>query len=454
MRRSRARSIPARPRMAPPPSRARRSGFARGDERGFGMIELIIAMMIFTVMIGGITVSLGAGFALARNNRERSVAANLASDEMDDIRQVDFTTLHAGFTTKNVSVDGVTFTVDRNLEWVNTNATTGACDSSTSTPQVMRVTVEVSWTNMKAIQPVRTSTVLAPPIGSYSSSEGHIAVKVRDSDAQPSSGVPVSVVNNGLGVNQSINTTDASASSPGCAFFGFLAPATYTVSLNTSGYVDRQGTVNPSKSVGVVAGQIASVAFDYDRAASLALTLVGQNGGTPANAVPVTLGNTGYVPSGWKVFNGTGATRTLANLYPFSDGYEAWAGDCADADPEGKDASGDPYWPGAVRSDPFAVDPNTTTTGTVTMPTVQVNFTRASGTTAVNLVAVHASGDPRCSSGSTLTAATFTVSGSTTIALPYGTWTLQISGKTPVGSWPTVTLDPRSSSTVNANVNI
>ncbi len=452
--RSANRSSPAHPRRAARPPRARRPWHARGDERGFGLIELIIAMSVFTIMIGGITVSLGAGFALARNNRERSVAANLASDEMDDIRQTDFTKLTAGFTTKNVAVDGVTFAVDRNLEWVNTNATTGACDSSTSQPQVMRATVEVSWTNMRAIQPVRTSTELAPPIGSYSSNLGHIAVKVRNSDAQPSSGVPVSVVNNSLAVNQSLNTTDASSSSPGCAFFGFLTPATYTVGLNSAGYVDRQGTVNPSKSVGVVAGQIASVAFDYDRAASLALTLVGQNGGTPANAVAVSLGNTGYVPSGWKVFTGTGASRTLSNLYPYNDGYDAWAGDCADADPEGTNASGVAYWPGAARPDPFGVDPNNTTSGTITMPTVQVNFTRASGTSAVSLVAVHASGDPRCTSGETLTLASLTTSGTTTVALPYGTWTLQVSGKSPVGSWPVVTLDPRSAATTNANVSI
>ena len=160
------------------------------------------------------------------------------------------------------------------------------------------------------------------------------------------------------------------------------------------------------------------------------------------------------MPSGGKVFSGTGATRTLTNLYPFNDGYDAWAGDCADADPEGTDASGVLYWPGATRPDTFAVDPNTATSGTITMPTVQVNFTRASGTTSVNVVAVHASGDPRCASGETLTVASFTTNGSTTVALPYGTWTLQVTGKTPVGSWPVVTLDPRSSSTVTANVNI
>jgi len=48
----------------------------------------------------------------------------------------------------------------------------------------------------------------------------------------------------------------------------------------------------------------------------------------------------------------------------------------------------------------------------------------------------------------------FTVNASTTVALPYGTWTLQITGKTPVGSWPVVTLDPRVATTATANVKI
>ena len=84
---------------------------------------------------------------------------------------------------------------------------------------------------------------------------------------------------------------------------------------------------------------------------------------------------------------------------------------------------------------------------------MQVNFTRTSGSTSVTLVAVHAA-DPKCASGETLTAATFTVNASTTIALPYGTWSLQISGKSPVGSWPTVALDPRVATTAVANVKI
>jgi len=156
------------------------------------------------------------------------------------------------------------------------------------------------------------------------------------------------------------------------------------------------------------------------------------------------------------VFSGTGATRTLSSLFPFSDGYDAWAGDCADADPEGKNASNVSYWPGASRDNPLNVDPAVATSGTVDAATVLVNFTRNSGSGSVTVNAVHAA-DPNCASGETLaTAATFTVNSATptAIALPYGTWTLQIPGKTPVGSWPTVVLDPRASGPVSATVKI
>jgi len=62
------------------------------------------------------------------------------------------------------------------------------------------------------------------------------------------------------------------------------------------------------------------MAFVYDRAATLNLTIAGVNGGTPANAMAVSLGNTAYLPAGVKAFAGTGTSRTITNLFPFNDG--------------------------------------------------------------------------------------------------------------------------------------
>ncbi|MGZ6887450.1 MAG: prepilin-type N-terminal cleavage/methylation domain-containing protein [Acidimicrobiia bacterium] len=419
---------------------------------GFGLIELIVSLSVFSILFGGVIVTLTAGLGLARSNRERTVAANLASQDLDAVRQADFGDLTPGLSNSNVSVDGVNFTVARNLEWVNASSSSGECDSSGGVPQVLRATVAVSWTNMKTVQPVRTSTVLSPPIGSYDANLGHIAVRVRDSGAAPLGGVPVRVV--GSGYDETQTTTGTYAASPGCAFFGFLGPGSYTVTLGTAGYVDRQGAVSPSQMVGVNSGQVASVAFDYDQASTLTLTVTGVNGGTPAAAMAVSLGNTGFLPAGVKAFSGTGATRTLANLFPYTNGYTAWTGDCSDADPEGKNSSGVRYWPSAVRDDAFEVDGGTTTVGTVAAGSVQVNYNRASGSGTVTIVAVHGN-DTLCPTGETLTLTTFsTNTGSLLVALPFGTWTIKASGKTPVGSWPTVSLDPTSTTTATANVNI
>ena len=379
----------------------------RRDEQGFGLIELIVSLSVFSILMGGIVVTMTAGLGLARSNRERTVAANLASQDVDAIRQADFTSLVPGLSTSTVAVDGVNFTIARNLEWVNTNASSGECDSAGSAPQVLRATVDVSWTNMKTVQPVRTSTVLSPPVGSYDANLGHIAVRVRDRTAAASPGVPVRIV--GPGTDQTLSTTGTTAASPGCAFFAFLTPGSYTVTLGTSGYVDRQGLASPSQTVGVNSGQVASVAFDYDIAASLSATITGNFGGTPANAMALTLGNTGFLPTGTKVFTGVGTVRTLSNLFPFVDGYTGWAGDCADADPLGKNSSGNRYWPSALRDDAFEVSPGSNAAVTVSAGTVQVNYTRASGSGTVSIIAVHGN-DTLCPSGETLTIASFTTS--------------------------------------------
>ena len=238
------------------------------SESGLSLIELLVALTVFALLAGGLVLLVESGLGLARNNRNRSIAANLASQEMDAVRQAKFTTLPIGLTTTTVPVASVPYVVNRNSEWVNNNSASGACDSSGTTPKVLRVSVDVSWPDMRGVPPARSSTVITPPVGSYDPNTGHIAVKVRNGDAAPLGGVPVRVV--GPGVDKTVASTDALAASPGCAFFAFLPAGSYTVSLGLSGYVDRQGTATPAQTAGVVVGATSSVAFDYDRAALVA----------------------------------------------------------------------------------------------------------------------------------------------------------------------------------------
>ena len=47
-------------------------------------------------------------------------------------------------------------------------------------------------------------------------------------------------------------------------------------------------------------------------------------GALPNNA-PITLYNTGFQPTGLKIFTGNRHPRSIPSLYPFTAGYVAWA---------------------------------------------------------------------------------------------------------------------------------
>ncbi len=72
--------------------RRRAAGRAQ-DEAGFTMVEMVIAIFIFAMVITGVGVGMSSALNLTRQNRNRSIAANLAAQQMDTIRSTDFDTL-------------------------------------------------------------------------------------------------------------------------------------------------------------------------------------------------------------------------------------------------------------------------------------------------------------------------------------------------------------------------
>jgi len=418
----------------------------RRGEEGLTLLELVVALSVFALISGGIAASIDSGLTLTRNNRERSVAANLASQEMDTVRSTTFTALVARTITQ--VVDGTSFTISRSLTWVSRSATNGPCDGTNTNPELLRIRVMVTWPNMRGVAPTISDTTMAPPVGAYSANSGHIAVKVLDGSAQGQFGTNVQITGP--------MTQSAPTNSDGCAFFAFLTPGTYVVSLNTVGYVTRQSVQNPSQTVGVTVGHVSSVQFDYDQSTTLALTFAPSAGGTPPNDLAVSLGNTQFVPSGVLVYPGTGLSRSIGSLFPASDGYTAWAGSCADADPEGQLAGGAGlYWPSGQRADPLEATPGGTTTGTVALDsaTLTVLGPGALPVVGATVVATHAA-DSMCASGESHTLGTTDATGTLTTALPYGTWTISVTGRSPQGSWPALVLDPTAATPPTQTVNV
>jgi type II secretory pathway pseudopilin PulG len=402
------------------------------------LIELLISLLILAVVMAAAGAAMSGAFSRTRSNRSRAVAANLASQQMDQVRQQavhDFSQLSDGHTDTVINVDTVPYNIGQDNEWITQNATSGPCDgpSNGSRLAFLRITLSITWPNMAGVPPVTSETLLTPPVGSYQLNTGHIGVKVRDRNALPEVGQLVTL--SGLSSDTATTTAD------GCAFFPFLAPGNYTVSLNTPTFVNGQGLPNPASSVSVVAGSISSVAFDYDQASTLSLTFSTDPGAVVPAAVAVSLGNTHLLPSGLKVFPGSGPTRTIGSLFPYLDGYDDWAGDCLDADPEARNGLGAIY-PGGQRQDSLSVSPGTTTPGQVVMKSVQVTVKHLNGSPVPGAVVVAKhNADTGCPAGETLTVGPADATGKVLAALPYGAWTIQ-SGAIPIGSWPSVVVDP------------
>ena len=332
------------------------------------------------------------------------------------------------------------YTVAQNVVWASPGNTSTSCDVPATSGAALaykRVTVTVTWPDMGGVAPVTSQTLLTPPAGSYDPNDGHILVQAFDRDALPLAGQTVSLTGP--------ETASQTTTSDGCAFFSYLDPGTYTATLSTTGYVDRQGGQPATQSVGVTASQITRVQFDYDRAATLSVGLVAPSGAvipTGTYGIAMTVANSNLTV-GYKSYQqaatGSGTTRTITPLFPYASGYQVWTGDCADADPA--------TYTGGSRGAVLASNQGATTTGSAALDAVDVTVRRTSATgtlvSGATISAIHAAGTG-CTAGETLTTTTTTnASGQLRLALPYGAWSIRATITSPTRTGTSViTLDP------------
>ncbi len=375
------------------------------------MIEVMVAIFVFALLVVGMTVTMGSTLNMVRNDRNRSVAANLAAQEMDTVRSTAFEALPIGQSVTTQDVGNVTYTITRESEWVTKSASAGACDApSGSRPAYVRVNVSVTWPAMRGVRPVESNTIITPPVGAYDPVTGHIGVKVLDRDGKGEPSISVAIAGP---TSQSQQTN-----SDGCAFFAFVPEGSYTVTASAAGYVDLQGVSAPTQPAGVVVGAITNISFQYDQAATLSLALVGKDTGSaaPTGSMGLYLHNTHLTPETMSVV-GAGSPRTITGLFPYADGYEVWVGDCAEADPA--------YYVGGSRTS-VSAEPGATTTASIPLPEVRVVVQTDPGDGTMVPVPNQQVDAAGCAG--TFSIGRTDVSGQMVFALPWGTWGIWVGG--------------------------
>jgi prepilin-type N-terminal cleavage/methylation domain-containing protein len=144
-------------------------------EAGFSLVELMVALSIFAVVVAAAATGMDAALDLARNNRQRSTAAYVASQEIEKVRaafSADTSTPAIGQTsTTTPAVNGLVFTVTKQVSWTNPGSNPDPCTATGTSPtgQVLaykRVRVRVTWSGMGSTQAVSSETLLTPPTAS------------------------------------------------------------------------------------------------------------------------------------------------------------------------------------------------------------------------------------------------------------------------------------------------
>jgi len=405
----------------------KRLGLDSPRDGGMTLIEVVVAMMIFTVITTGLLYTMTSLLSITRDSRARQVATNLAAQEIDLARSIG-DIFAVGIVRRTVELNGDRFIVQRDAEWDSNADVTQPCGAGGGTLRYKRVKVTVSWEGQRGSAPdVVTDTIINPRDRISDPELGTILVSVISATGVGVPNVPVTArFTTGSGTPLTARTD-----SQGCAYLLRVAPTsgtnTYTVGISTPGaapYVDIAGATSPTLTTPVVKGTSSSTAFTYDRAGTLNTTFRAPGALIPSNMSaslistrdPVALAST------------SAANPRSILVSPWGDGYTVISGDtiaCQAHDPGRWTASGTKQ--SGIRPEAVAAASGVPSNVTVPMGRVDVrnlNNNNVRWIVAMSVVSETASdGKPACATQQILRFPRVSTS-TGTFSLPYGSWTL------------------------------
>ena len=413
---------------------------AQRDDAGLTLIEVMVALLVFTIVATGIIASMGTITRMTTDDRARVTAENLAAQEVDIVRAVSdpFTVVNK---TTVYPVDGRNYTIKRSVSWVSSAGTDVACNVSTSILD-LRVNVRVTWPGMLTTTPaVQDDTVVAPAGRISDTSSGSIHVYVQGVGAVPQANVGVTLAVPTGSTGKVPNTQPKATNSDGCTYANELTPGTYTVTLKKAGTItsDQVDGYNTgwTGTVQVTAGGTTSPSNPlFDTPATVTTTYAAYPATTSSTSsflLPSSSYGTTPLNTTWTNTSGTWATTpssqgAAVTRFPYASGYGVIAGDspatgttCAATDPQAWSAgtSNGKRLSAGVRATAA------TAAGGTSSVAVPVGVALVKAPAGYFLGAVPAtpqSGNPSCAITSTTYVFGPATGGFQSVALPYGSW--------------------------------
>lgn len=392
-----------------------------GDDRGFSMMEAIVAALLLAIGAAIVAALLINVLQLTTNSGRRTAAANLAASKLEAIRQMPATAITDGQTFDNATVGNTVYTITQEATYQSTTGVSSACATTSGSLAYKRVTIKVTWPGMGNTKPVQSETLRALGFdansGGLDATKGALAVQISDNLGAAVQGATVNL-RQGSATGSVLSSQVTGAD--GCVVFTDLTAGVnvYPQALK-SGYVSRLGLATSTDSgIGVTASTVLRSTLYLADSASAYLTYSVPAGVT--NATPYIFGASGrtalWTPSDKSLpacpvdgpcLGSDG--RTVNNLFPGD--YSFVVGSCT-ADTARS--------VGTLTSLPAG----STTNITAPIGAVRVTSTSSSQGTTVTLYN-RTSG---CTSTAYALGAIPASPGYVTFAVPAGTWQLRSSG--------------------------
>lgn len=310
------------------------------DDRGFGLIEVIVAAALVAIIAIGTLTGLEGATATTTANRLHNEAAVLAAQSQETMRSEPTETLESlAKETEEVpskpyvatkTIENESFTITQKVEEVNgasgvTGCTASSKEGESSHPggYYFRVSSQVIWPQLRSTQePVKQASIITPRTGSVL----EVTVDTAASTPEPVSGA--TVIANGV-------TTTTGVS--GCVIFPFIKATTTPLTVEKAGYVTPNGASKFSASEIAIAPDITT---QYQVTLSPAGTIKAiftYKGEETYKGVSVVESDT-FVAANSELTTGSTTAGTASQyahtvetsdtLAPFSTNWVVYGGDC------------------------------------------------------------------------------------------------------------------------------
>ena len=355
------------------------------SEAGFALIEVIVSAAVLAIVALAVLSGIDAANGASAREKARAVAASLAEQDQERLRTMPVDMLKSPPQAPDATVDGVTYKIKSEAKWITDDVGgSPGCGVGSAENQVEYLQIKTTVTSkvVGARIPAVTVDSLVAPTTKWAEGHGTLGVKVAD--------------RNGTGIANITVTPTSPASSPtaqatnaqGCVLWKSVPVGSYTITLNTPGYIDTKGNQLSRTVQNVVAKKVSFPTIRYDRPARANVSVTTHTPGltwsvanSKTSKVFDVSATNGAEVGFFRTFTPASATNAfqVSQLFPFAtNSYSFFSGRCGWADPEDYNSN---YFSATNPGAGLLADPNLVKDVAVRQPPFNIRVARRYGST-------------------------------------------------------------------------